>query len=50
MGIGMVLVVDAASAESVQARLREAGERPVTIGHVERGARRVRYTGGDTVS
>jgi phosphoribosylformylglycinamidine cyclo-ligase len=45
MGIGMVLVIDAARAEAVQAQLRAAGERPVVIGHVERGTRRVRYTG-----
>jgi phosphoribosylformylglycinamidine cyclo-ligase len=50
MGIGMVLVVDAASSDSVQARLRDAGELPVVIGHVESGSRRVRYTGGDTAS
>jgi phosphoribosylformylglycinamidine cyclo-ligase len=50
MGIGMVLVVAASSAGALEARLSDAGERPVTIGHVERGSRRVRFTGADVLS
>jgi phosphoribosylformylglycinamidine cyclo-ligase len=45
MGLGMLLVVEAAAAERIGAALREAGERPVVVGRVEAGARRVRYEG-----
>jgi len=45
MGIGMVLIVDAALAERVRGQLVAQGERPVRIGRIERGDRRVRYEG-----
>ncbi len=37
MGIGMVLAVNAASAESVSAYLKELGEEPVALGEVIKG-------------
>jgi len=46
MGLGMVLMVDAAQLDKVRAHLLAQGERPVVIGRVERGARKVRYVGG----
>jgi phosphoribosylformylglycinamidine cyclo-ligase len=42
-GIGMVLVVDAAALAEVVGELRRRGEKPVEIGWVEEGQRRVRY-------
>jgi len=45
MGLGMVLLVEVAARERLVAALRAAGEDPVVIGHVEPGARRVRYLG-----
>jgi phosphoribosylformylglycinamidine cyclo-ligase len=45
MGIGMVLIVDPAQLERVRTHLVAQGERPVVVGRVERGSRRVRYEG-----
>ena len=43
MGIGLILVVSAGDADGVLARLRSAGESPVVIGDIVRGAPGVRY-------
>jgi phosphoribosylformylglycinamidine cyclo-ligase len=57
-GIGLVLVVEAAKADTVMAALRDAGEAPIAIGETEKGrgvkseakgkgeAEAVRYSGG----
>ena len=45
MGIGMVLIVDPAQLERVRAHLVAQGEKPVVIGRIERGGRKVRYVG-----
>jgi phosphoribosylformylglycinamidine cyclo-ligase len=42
MGVGMIIVVAAAAADAVVARLREAGEKAWIIGSVARGRREVR--------
>ena len=44
MGIGMVLFVDPSDAEAVESELRERGESPVWIGHVETGQGQVRWS------
>jgi phosphoribosylformylglycinamidine cyclo-ligase len=46
MGLGMVLILDPAQLAPVSAHLKAQGERPVVIGRIERGARKVRYVGG----
>ena len=43
LGIGLILVVSAGDADGVLARLRSAGESPVVIGDIVRGAPGVRY-------
>ena len=43
MGIGMVLVVRAADESRALTVLRSAGERPIVIGHIEKGTGRTRY-------
>ena len=43
MGVGLVLAVDAGDAQAVSAKLRAAGERVFTIGHVAAGAGAVRW-------
>jgi len=45
MGIGLILVVSAADADRVLARLRSAGESPVLIGDIVPGSPGVRYAG-----
>jgi phosphoribosylformylglycinamidine cyclo-ligase len=45
MGIGMVLIVDPSRLDAVRTHLVAQGERPVPIGRVEPGSRRVRYLG-----
>jgi phosphoribosylformylglycinamidine cyclo-ligase len=45
MGLGMLLIVDPARLEAVRAHLVAQGERPVAVGRIERGTRRVRYLG-----
>jgi phosphoribosylformylglycinamidine cyclo-ligase len=42
MGIGMVVIVRGRDAETALSILREAGSRPVFVGHVEKGFRKVR--------
>jgi len=48
MGIGMVLMVGADAVPELQRVLRAQGERPVVMGRIERGTRRVRYVGRGT--
>lgn len=45
MGLGMVLLVDPAALDRVRAHLVAQGERPLVVGRVEPGTRRVRYVG-----
>jgi len=45
MGIGMVLIVAAAEATRLARDLVARGERPVVMGRIERGERRVRFEG-----
>ncbi len=45
MGIGMVLMVDPPQAGRVRSQLEALGERPVLMGRIERGTRRVHYEG-----
>ena len=45
MGIGMILLVDAAQVDAVTANLREAGEDPVVVGSVVPGTGVVKYEG-----
>lgn len=47
MGLGLLLAVDPAHVDAVERHLREAGEQPVRCGKLERGPRKVRYTGSD---
>ncbi|OPZ63145.1 MAG: Phosphoribosylformylglycinamidine cyclo-ligase [Candidatus Aminicenantes bacterium ADurb.Bin508] len=42
MGIGMIVIVRARDVLPAMAALRAAGEKPVPIGNVQRGAERVR--------
>ena len=44
MGLGLVLIVDAAAADSVERTLQEAGEEVFRVGHVVAGSGAVRYT------
>ena len=44
MGLGMVLIVDAASAEAVQATLEEEGEKVFRVGSIVAGTGKVTYT------
>lgn len=46
MGVGMVLLVDAARADAVAHALREAGEQPVVIGKAIQGSGKVVYVYG----
>ena len=43
MGIGMIVVCRASDADTVMARLGEAGESPASVGEVEQGPAGVRY-------
>jgi phosphoribosylformylglycinamidine cyclo-ligase len=43
MGIGLIIVCDAHEEAAVLAALRDAGEEPVAIGHIEAGDSSVRY-------
>ncbi|HSR70579.1 MAG TPA: phosphoribosylformylglycinamidine cyclo-ligase [Acidobacteriota bacterium] len=43
MGVGMVLIVEAASADRFQEALRQAGDEPLVIGEVIEGQGKVRY-------
>ena len=43
MGLGMVLIVDPAQAEAVEAALAEAGERTFRVGRIVAGAGEVQY-------
>ena len=45
MGLGMILLVDAAQVDAVMDSLRQAGEDPVVAGRVAPGAGAVRYAG-----
>ena len=45
MGLGMVLIVDAARADEVEAALTEAGETAYRVGRIVPGEGEVRYTG-----
>ena len=49
MGIGMVLLVDAAAAGRLVDELAVQGERPVVMGRVEPGRGVVRYAGRETL-
>ena len=44
MGLGLVLIVDAAAVDSVEHTLQEAGEEVFRVGHVVAGSGAVRYT------
>lgn len=46
MGLGMILVVDAARVDDVEALLRQAGETAYRVGRIVSGKGEVRYTGG----
>ena len=43
MGIGMVLIVDAARVDAVMDELAKSGEEPVVIGKIVEGTGVVRY-------
>ena len=45
MGLGMILIVDPARAEAVEAALAAAGEQTYRVGRIAEGAGKVQYTG-----
>lgn len=45
MGVGMILIVDPARAEEVEAALAEAGEKTYRVGRIVSGTGEVQYTG-----
>ena len=45
MGLGMILIVDPARAEAVEAALAAAGERTYRVGRIAEGTGKVQYTG-----
>ena len=45
MGVGMILIVDPARAEEVEAALVEAGEKTYRVGRIVSGTGEVQYTG-----
>jgi phosphoribosylformylglycinamidine cyclo-ligase len=49
MGVGMIVVVDPRSVDRFSGHLRQHGESPWVIGHIESGNRQVRYEGPATL-
>ena len=45
MGVGMILIVDPARADEVEAALAEAGEKTYRVGRIVSGTGEVQYTG-----